>query len=156
MFDFSGGHFKNGRQSPHTTRVNISASNPPKIKIFLYKYTFSGVLIKNKVFVNTLIQQNNNNFTDSSGGHSTKWPTKSEYVSISQLLIHLKSKYFLSKYTFSGVLILKKVFLKTLIQEKIFLLTPLVVIVQTGPSKSTCIRVNITAYNPCKIGIFVS
>ena len=30
------------------------------------------------------------------------------------------------------------------------------VIVQTGPTKSTCIRVNITAYNPSKIGIFVS
>ena len=41
-------------------------------------------------------------------------------------------------------------------QEKIFLLTPLVVIVQTGPTKYTCIRVNITAYNPSKIGIFVS
>ena len=117
MFDFSGGHFKNGRQSPHTMRVNISASNPPKIIIFLSKYTFSGVLIKNKVFVNTLIRQNKRNFTDSSGGHSTKWPTKSEYVSISQLLIHLKSKYFLSKYTFSGVLILKKVFLNTLIHS---------------------------------------
>ena len=38
--DFSGGHFKKGRQSPHTTRVNISASNPPKIEIFLSKYTF--------------------------------------------------------------------------------------------------------------------
>ena len=62
MFDFSGSHFKNGRQSPHTTRVNISASNPPKIEIFLFKYTFSRVLIKNKVFVNTLIQQNNKNF----------------------------------------------------------------------------------------------
>ena len=108
MFDFSGGHFKSGRQSPHTTRVNISASNTPKIEIFLSKYTFSWVLIKNKVFVNTLIQQNNKHFTDSSGGHSTEWPTKSEYVSISQLLIHLKSKYFLSKYTFSGVLIQKK------------------------------------------------
>ena len=118
MFDFSGGHFKNGRQSPHTTRVNISASNPPKIEIFLSKYTFSGVLIKNKVFVNTLIQQNNKKCTDPSGGHSTKWPTKSEYVSISQLLIHLKSKYVLSKYTFSGVLILKKVFLNTIIQER--------------------------------------
>ena len=101
-----------------TTRVNISVSNPPKIEIFLSKYTFAGVLIKNKVFVNTLIQQNKKKITDSSGGHSTKWPTKSEYVSISQLLIHLKSKYFLSKYTFSGVLILKKVFLNTLIQEK--------------------------------------
>ena len=30
------------------------------------------------------------------------------------------------------------------------------VIVQTGPTKSTCIRVNITAYNPSKIRIFVS
>ena len=64
MFDFSGGHFKNGRQNPHTTRVNISASNPPKIEIFLSKYKFSGVLIKNKVFVNTLIQQNNKHFND--------------------------------------------------------------------------------------------
>ena len=108
MFDFSGGHFKNGRQSPHTTRVNISASDPSKIEIFSSKYTFSGVLMKNKVFVNTLIQQNNKKITDSSGGHSTKWPTKSEYVLISQLLIHLKSEYFLSKYTYSGVLILNK------------------------------------------------
>ena len=83
MFNLSGGHFKNGRQSPHTTRVNKSASNPPKIDFFLSKYTFLVVLIKNKVFVNTLFQQNNNNFTDSGGGHSTKWPTKSEYVSIS-------------------------------------------------------------------------
>ena len=70
--DSSGGHFKNGRQSSHTTRVNISASNPPKIEILLYKYTFSGVLIKNKVLLNTLIQQNNKHFTDSSGGHFTK------------------------------------------------------------------------------------
>ena len=114
MFDFGGGYFKNGRQSPHATRVNISASNPSKIEIFLSKYTFSGVLIKNKVFVNTLIQQNNKKITDTSGGHSTNWPTKSEYVSISQLLIHLKSEYFLPKYTFSGVLI------STLIQEFFF------------------------------------
>ena len=118
MFDFTGGHFKNGRHSPHTTRVNISASNPPKIEIFLSKYTFSGVLIQNIVFVNTLFQQNNKHFTDYSGGHSTKWPTKSEYVSISQLLIHLKSKYFLSKYTFSEVLILKKSIFKHIIPRK--------------------------------------
>ena len=32
----------------------------------------------------------------------------------------------------------------------------MVVIVQTGSTKSTFIRVNITAYNPRKIGIFVS
>ena len=43
MFDFSGGHFKNGRQSPHTTRVNISASNPPKIEVFFIQiYIFRG------------------------------------------------------------------------------------------------------------------
>ena len=102
MFDFSGGHFKNGRQSPLTMRVNISASNPPKIEIFLSKYTFSGVLMKNKVFVNTFIQQNNKKFTDFSGGHSTKWPTKSEYVSISQLLIHLKSIFFYLNIHFQG------------------------------------------------------
>ena len=39
-------------------------------------------------------------------------------VSISQLLIQLKSKYFLSKYTFSRVLITNKVFVNTLIQPK--------------------------------------
>ena len=145
---------KNGRQSPHTTRVNISASNPPKIEILLSKYTFSGVLIRNKVFLNTLIQQNNKDFPDSIGSHSTKWPTKSEYVSISQLLNHLESKYFLSKYTFSGVPIQKKM-LNTLIQQKYFTDS-------SGghctdwPTKYTCIRVNITASNPREIGIFVS
>ena len=49
----------------------------------------------NEVFLNTLIHQNNKHYTESSGGHFTKWATESEYVSISQLLIHLKSKYFI-------------------------------------------------------------
>ena len=83
QIDYDKCHFKNGRLNPHTTRVNISASNPPEIEIFLSKYTFSEVLIKNKLFLNTLIQQNNKHFTDSGGGHFTKWPTKYEYVIIS-------------------------------------------------------------------------
>ena len=48
---------KNGRQSPHTTRVNIPASNPPKIEILLSKYTFSWLLITNKAVLNTLDPQ---------------------------------------------------------------------------------------------------
>ena len=55
----------------------------------------------NKVFVNTIIQQKKT-FDDSSGGHFTKWPTKSEYVSISPLLIHLTSKYFYLNIHFQG------------------------------------------------------
>ena len=97
----------------HIRRVSISQllihikSKYFYLKIHISKDTFSGV------FLNTLIQQNNKHFTDSSGGHFTKWPTRSLY----QLLIHLKSKY-LSKYTFSGLLIKNKVFSNTLLQKK--------------------------------------
>ena len=110
----SGGLFENDRRCVSISQLLIHL----KSKYFLSKYTFSGVLIIKKKKLNTLIQQKNKYFTDSSGGHFTKWLTKSKYVSISPLLIHPKSIIFylnLSKYTFSGVLILDKVFLNTLI-----------------------------------------
>ena len=34
----------------------------------------------NKLFANTLIQQQQQKITDSSGDHFTKWSTKSEYT----------------------------------------------------------------------------
>ena len=54
----------------------------------------------NKVFVNN--NSTKKTVDDSTGGHITKWPTKYEYVSISRLLIHLKSKYFYLNIYFQG------------------------------------------------------
>ena len=90
-------------------RVNISVSNSPQIAICASKYTFSGVLIKNKIFLSTKIIH----FTDSSGSHFINFinrPSLHTLVNISASNPP-KSEIYLSKYTFSGVLIINNIFL---------------------------------------------